>query len=79
MSRNALGAQLSLEAIGGDREVYEHANMACVDFWYFINIPFNVVSNPCWNKLVIALTIARKGYKAPSCKDFKFHANLYLK
>ncbi|XP_057851591.2 uncharacterized protein LOC131061784 [Cryptomeria japonica] len=69
VSKNTPGAQPSLEAIGWNREAHEKTNIATTDFWYFNNIPFNVADNPYWLNLVTAMTVAGKGYKAPSCKD----------
>lgn len=69
MPRNTTGAQPSLEATGWNREVHEQADIACADFWYFNNIAFNVASSPYWHNLVTALTVAGKGYKAPSRTD----------
>lgn len=64
--RNTPGSQTSLEATGWNKEVHEHAYIACADFWYFNNIPFNVANSPYWHNLVTALTVAGKGFKAPS-------------
>lgn len=43
--------------------------MAATNFWYYNNLPFNVVNNPYWEGLVNALTIAGKGFKAPTKRE----------
>lgn len=60
---------MSLEATGWNKEVHQHANMACVDFRYFNNIPFNVESSPYWHNLVTVLIVVGRGYMQPSRKD----------
>lgn len=65
--RNTPGAQMLLYT-RWNKEVHQHADMACADFWYFNNVPFNVASSPYWHNIVTALTIAGKGYKPPSRK-----------
>ncbi|XP_059063173.1 uncharacterized protein LOC131856039 [Cryptomeria japonica] len=66
--RNTPGAQPSLEATGWNREAHEKTDIAAAGFWYFNNIPFNVAGNPYWLNLVTTMTVAGKGYKAPSHK-----------
>ncbi|XP_057831727.1 uncharacterized protein LOC131042462 isoform X1 [Cryptomeria japonica] len=67
--RNTPGAQPSLEATGWTREAHEKCHIACADFWYLNNIPFNVAENPYWLNLVTAMTVVGKGYNAPTCKE----------
>lgn len=62
-------AQPSLEAIGLNSEKIEEARKACANFWYLLDILFNVMRLPYWKYMVNAISVCGVGFKAPTYYD----------
>ncbi|KAH9310967.1 hypothetical protein KI387_026002, partial [Taxus chinensis] len=69
VARSTPGSQPSLEGTAWNKEMHNKARIAAENFWYYNNIPFNVAKSPYWENLVTALTVAGKGFKAPTSHD----------